>query len=131
MPRSKDSHIEKLQDSVKNSVKGVEDKVKTFSSVLQKGMETQRIDVQKSVTDVQNSVSSAFNTKRVGDVVKHAVEQDERGKNVVIFGVPNSGLLQTGKGAVWPVKVTSNSSVAAEEIKSAEGCARECTENSK
>lgn len=141
---AKDSQIEKLQESVKSSVKCVEDKVKTFSSVLQKEMETQRIDVQKSVADVQKSVSSAFNTKKVGDAVKHAVEKDERGKNVVIFGVPEDitqtletcvgGVLEhlgqkprivdccrLGKeqeGAVRPVKVTlSNSSVATELLR--------------
>ena len=107
-------------------------------------METQRSDVQKSVAAVKKTVTSAFNTRRVGDAVKKAVEKDERGKNVVIFGIPEDitqtletrvgGVLENlgkkprivdccrlGKeqeGAVRPVKVTlTNSSIASELLR--------------
>ena len=72
----------RLQESVAKEVTTVKQDMDTFSSVLQKIMKTQTSEV------VKNVASSVFSVKKVGQVVKDAVEKEERGKSLVLYGVP-------------------------------------------
>lgn len=78
---AKDEQVKRLQESVAKEVKTVKQEMETFSSVLQKEMKNQTSEVTKNVA------SSVFSVKKVGEVVKDAVEKEERGKNLVLFGV--------------------------------------------
>ena len=139
---AKDIQVKELQETVRSEMKSVQSEVKTFSSVLQKEIKTQSSDVQKSVTDVQKSFDSAISVKRVGEAVKQMVDRDERGRNVIIFGVSEDTkqpletrvgevlqqigqkpriidccrLGQEKEGAVRPVKITLSSSDVVTEL---------------
>ena len=79
---AKDEQVKKLQESVAKEVKIVKQDMETFSSVLQKEMKNQTYEVTKNVA------SSVFSVNKVGEVVMDAVEKEERGKSLVLYGVP-------------------------------------------
>ena len=79
---AKVEQVKRLQESVAKDVKTVKQDIETFSSVLQKVMKTHTSEVTKNVA------SSVYSVKKVREVVKDAEEKQERGNNLVLYGVP-------------------------------------------
>ena len=131
---AKDEQVKKLQETFQGEVKSVQSEMKTFASVLQKEMQSQTTEVK--------SFASVMSAKKVGETVRQVVEKEERGRNVIMYGVPENGdqplethvgeiLEKTGQkpriseccrlgqrrdGAVRPVKVILSSSSVAMEV---------------
>ena len=125
---AKDEQVQTLKSAVQSEVKTVQDEVKTFSSVLQQELKTQSSAIQKNVANVM--------------CVKQVVEKEERGRNLVLYGVPEDESQQLEKkvedilhhvgqkprivdccrlgrvqeGTTRPVKVTLPSSATAFEV---------------
>ena len=95
LTEAKEEQVKKLQETVQSEVKSVQSEMKKFSSVLQKEIKDQSIEVQKNVF-------SAFSLKKIGDTVKKVVEKEERGKNVVIYGVPE-GSTETSETCIGKI----------------------------
>ena len=72
-----------LQETVQSEVKSVQSEMKTFSSVLQQ-------EIKSQSTEVKNNFASVISVKKVGDAVKQVVEKECKGRNVIIYGAPET-----------------------------------------
>ena len=92
---AKDKKVKKLQETEQSEVKSVQSKMKTIPSVPQK-------EIMEQSSEVQKNVVSAVNVRKVSDAVKMVVEKEDKGKNVVIYRVPEGSTetLETRVGSI-------------------------------